>query len=153
MTRQIVQTAVDHLQQLDPVNPHIYEHAITIFEEMRHIPFLVLDFPTLPITVYRSRTHENDNLFENFSDIGLPPAVAVSGFGRCNVPGQPVFYCSDSRGTSFLELLEYWAEEKKNPYLYVTIGRWTINRSFRVVIITSPYAAERAYVRLRSSSG
>jgi hypothetical protein len=143
MTIQTVQALIAQLQQLDPADPQIYNRAISIFEEMKHIPFLVLNFPTLPIIVYRTRTHETDNLFENFSDIGLPPAGAVSSFGRCNVPGQPVFYCSDSRGTSYLELLEYWVEEKKEPYLHVTIGRWTINHSFRAAIITSPFAAER----------
>lgn len=42
-----------------------------------------------------------------------------------------------------MELLEYWVEEKKEEFLYVTIGKWTIENLLKLLIITSPFENDR----------
>ena len=40
---------------------------------------------------------------------------------KCNRPFQSKFYCSENRPTSFMELVEYWAETKTLRKVYATI--------------------------------
>jgi hypothetical protein len=51
---------------------------------------------------YRVRINETHELFENTKDLWWPPAKCVKQ-GRCNEPGQPVFYYSDSEDTAVIE--------------------------------------------------
>lgn len=143
MTTQQVQNSIDNLQSIDPSDPKAYEKAIVAFKSMGQLPFFILDFPKLPINIFHTRTHDTNNYFEKFSDIAIPNRKFVKSFGRCNIPHQPVFYCSDIRPTSYLELLEYWIEEKKEEFLYATIGKWTIENSLKLLIITSPSEKDR----------
>lgn len=143
MTTQQVQEAIHILQTIDPASPDAYNTAVNAYKQMEQLPFFILDLPNLPINVFHTRTHETDNYFKGIDEIALPPETAVKYFARCNVPHQPVFYCSDYRPTSYMELLEYWVEQKKDKYLFVTIGKWTIENSLKVLIVTSPHAGDR----------
>lgn len=143
MNLAAIQRCIDNLNNIDAGDPDGYHKAVEFYKAAKRLPFLILDFPNLPFAVYKTRTHQTDNFFEQFSDIGLPPPGAVVDFGRCNIPGQPVFYCSDYRPTSYIELLEYWVAEKKGRYLYATIGKWKISHSLKALIVTSPFAEER----------
>lgn len=143
MTTQQVQNSIDILQSIDPTDPAAYETAVAAYKLMGQLPFFILDFPALPINVFHTRTHDTNDYFEDFSDISIPPTKFVKSFARCNVPHQAVFYCSDFRPTSYMELLEYWVEEKKEEFLYVTIGKWTIENSLKLLIVTSPFENDR----------
>ena len=143
MTSKQVQNSIHILESIDPTDPAAYDKAFDAYIQMGHLHFLILDFPELPLHVFHTRTHDSNNYFEDFSDISIPPAKFVKSFARCNIPNQPVFYCSDFRPTSYMELLEYWVEEKKEEFLYVTIGKWTIENSLKLLIITSPFEKDR----------
>jgi hypothetical protein len=143
MTTRQIQNCIDILKSIDPTDPTGFDTAIAAFEQMGKLPFFILDFPALPINVFHSRTHETNDYFVDFADISIPPAKFVKSFARCNVPHQPVFYCSDFRQTSYMELLEYWVEEKKEEFLYVTIGKWKIRNSLKLLIVTSPFEGDR----------
>jgi hypothetical protein len=143
MTKQQVQEAIHILQTIDPASPEAYDNAVNAYKHIGKLPFFILDLPNLPINVFHTRTHETDNYFKGIDEIDLPPEAAVKYFARCNAPHQPVFYCSDYRPTSYMELLEYWVEQKKDKYLFVTIGKWTIENSLKVLIVTSPHASDR----------
>lgn len=143
MTAQKAKVCIAILEGLDPQDPTAYDKAVEAYKGIGKLPFLMLDLPNLPINIFHTRTHETDNYFEGLDEVSLPPEAAVKHFARCNVPGQPVFYCSDFRPTSYMELLEYWVEEKKEEFLYVTIGKWTIENTLKVLIVTSPYAEDR----------
>lgn len=143
MTTQQVQDSIHILQSIDPNDPAAYDKAVAAFKQIGQLPFFILDFPNLPINVFHTRTHETNNYFEDFSDISIPPEAAVKSFARCNIRHQPIFYCSDFRPTSYMELLEYWLEEKKEEFLYVTIGKWTIENSLKFLIVTSPFEEDR----------
>ena len=116
MTTQKVQETIHKLQSIDPADPAAYDKAVEDYKHIGQLLFFILDFLDSPKTVFHTRTQDTDNDFENFSDISLPPQAVVKSFARCNAPHQPVFYCSDFRPTSYLELLEYWVEEKKKNF-------------------------------------
>lgn len=64
----------------------------------------------------RVRINKNGNLFENIKELWWPPAENVQR-GRCNDPGQPVFYFSDSEETAIIE-----KQPKKGDTLTVLIS-------------------------------
>lgn len=143
MTVQNVQQAIDILEGLNPVDTYAYEKAIHAYMGIKQLPFLILELDK-PFHVFRTRTHETDDFFMDISDISLPPKHLVKSFARCNRPFQPIFYCSDFRPTSYMELMEYWAEGKsKGDTLYVTISKWRISKPIKTLIITSPNPANR----------
>ena len=136
--KNLILTGIKALEAIDPNAKDAFDQAFAAYKSMGKLPFFIFSLPHLPIHVFHSRTHETDDFFKSYDDIALPPAGVVKGYGRCNRPGEPVFYCSDFRPTSYLELLQYWVEEKKGDVLHVTIGKWTISNSLNVIIITSP---------------
>ncbi|MBN8877749.1 MAG: RES domain-containing protein [Sphingobacteriales bacterium] len=144
MNVEAIKTCIEALNNLDPRSADAYAKAVAYFREAKRVPFFVLDFPNLPFYIFRTRTHQSNNFFEHFADLALPPAGVVGGYGRCNIPGQPVFYGSDFRPTSYMELLEYWVSEKKEQYLFATIGKWKISNQLSALIVTSPYEKDRS---------
>ena len=99
MTIQDIQQCIHELELLNVNSSDAYDEAIAAYKGIGAIPFFLLDMPP-PITVFRTRSHETDNFFEQISDVALAPSTAVKYFGRCNYPSQSLFYCSDFRPTS-----------------------------------------------------
>lgn len=138
-----IKEAIQNLEAIDPAGADAYKSAINLYRSIKNIPFVFAN-TSEPIIAFKTRTHDDDVLFENISEISLPPAYLVKKFGRCNMIYQPTFYCSDFRVTSYAELLEYWVEEKTaNPIIYATIGRWRFMNPVRVLIVTSPNEEDR----------
>jgi len=143
MTTQNVQQAIDKLEAIDPKDHSAYEQALSAYLGITQIPFLIYEFAD-DLDLFRTRTHETDNFFDNFSDIVAPAETLVKSFGRCNRPFQSIFYCSENRPTSYMELLEYWAKNKvKDQFLYVTLSKWNLLKPLLTLIITSPYPQDR----------
>lgn len=139
-----VKKCINSLESIDSNLPSAYAKAMTAFLNLGRLPFLILDMPNLPINVFHARTHTENNFFSNFSDISLPPKNAVKSFARCNIPGQSIFYCSDSTETCYSELLNYWIQLcGTDNYLYVTISHWIISNSLKILLVTSPYEQDR----------
>lgn len=113
MNKEKVIIANSTLNGISPAEPDAYDRAISAYKSIRSVPFFILQFLTGPLNIFRSRTHAENNFFSSFSEIGITPGPFIKNYGRCNKPGQPVFYCSDFRPTSYLKLLQNWVEEKK----------------------------------------
>jgi hypothetical protein len=129
---------INFLDSINPLQRDAYNQVVSAFTAIRHLPvFFVTMHEQCEFS--RTRTHENYILYNKISDLGLPPRNAVKEFARCNTPFQPVFYASENRPTSYMELVEYWAESKPvGSKLYVTTGRWITNKPVRLLIVTSP---------------
>src|SRR5699024_7288040 len=56
-----------------------------------------------------------------FSEHSYPP-INVTSFGRCNFPGNPVFYCSNNPMTALMEVVRE-ADYKKRKFC---ISKWEI---------------------------
>src|SRR5436190_14847865 len=99
MTTQKVQECIHILQTIDPRDPAAYDTAVDAYIRIGQLPLFILDLPDLPKNFFHTRPHESDIFFKDFSEISIPPAAKVKLFARCNVPHQPVLYCSDFRPT------------------------------------------------------
>lgn len=143
MTVENVKTAIAMLETIDPTNEYAYERAFLALMTVKKLPVFVYEVQA-GIEVFRTRTSFEDEKFSQISDISLPPSEVVKSFARCNRPFQSKFYCAENRPTSYIELAEYWAENREvGEKLYVSIGRWLVKRPFTSIIITSPYPEQR----------
>ncbi|WP_207428961.1 hypothetical protein [Pedobacter sp. SYSU D00535] len=143
MTPDNVQKAIDKLEAIDPKDEFAYEKAFMAYKIIKQLPVLIYNFNS-DIEVFRARTHLEDIFYSTKSEIALAPHSAIRNFARCNRPFQSKFYCGENRPTSYIELVNYWTEERnEGEKLYVTIGRWKIKRNFSALIITSPDPEKR----------
>jgi hypothetical protein len=131
------------LNQIDPSNEYAYESAVLAFLKLGGLPLLTYTIPSGTV-FYRTRTHDSEVLFPKISSISLAPKKNVEKFARCNRPFQQVFYCSENRITSYMELVENWISElKPGDKVYVTIGKWELLNDIEVIIVTSPNKTQR----------
>lgn len=138
MTVEKVEKAIALLETINPENEYAYENAVLAYLTIGRLPVLQYDIPAESV-FFRTRTHENDDLFPLISDISITPNQFVKDFARCNRPFQSKFYCSENRPTSFAELVEYWSDTKKiGDKVYVTIGRWKLKKTLTGIIVTTP---------------
>ena len=134
---------IARLESIDPKDEFAYEEAFLAFMTVKKLPVFVFNISE-GLEVFRTRTSFEDALFNHPDEISLAPHKAISSFARCNRPYQSKFYCGDKRATSYIELAEYWADNKDvGEKLYVTIGRWLVKRPFSAIIITSPDPEQR----------
>ncbi len=134
--------AFNTLDSIDPTDELAYEKAITTFNSIGHLPIFIVTVEKSK--VFRTRTHDTADHFTNISDIAITPRNFVKDFARCNRPFQSTFYSSENRPTSFMELIEYWAETKNfGDKLYITIGLWETTRPVNLIIVTTPDISKR----------
>ena len=138
MTVENVKKAITLLEAINPENEYAYEKAVLAYLTIGRLPVLQYEIPAKSV-FFRTRTHEDDDLFPLISDISITPNQFVKDFARCNRPFQSKFYCSENRPTSFAELVEYWSDTKDyGDKVYVTIGRWQLKKPLIGIIVTTP---------------
>jgi len=126
-----------------------YEKILKAFINIKDIPaftniFYRIGNDNKPNVTFRTRTHTDSDFFDKIGDISTPPNWIVKSYGRCNRPNQSVFYSSENRPTSYMELVEYWAREKNiGEKISVTIGVWEFQRDLKFYIIPKPNLKER----------
>jgi hypothetical protein len=129
---------LNSIDQIDATNEYAYEKVLLNFINLDKLPVVLYEIPS-GTHLYRARPHFENILFEEIHKIGIPPQQAVKNYARCNKPFQSVFYCSENRPTSHMELLEYIAEETKiGEKIYVTIGQWLVKVPLNVIIVADP---------------
>lgn len=137
------QKTIELLESINPLDDYAYERAVLAYLKLGGLPIFINELP-VGMSFFHSRTHISEDFFYNVSDISMPPQEYVKNLARCNRPFQSVFYCSETRPTSYMELVEYWAESKKiGESLKVTIGLWELKNSINSIIVTSPDPAKR----------
>lgn len=67
----------------------------------------------------------------NVSYLGAPPEELVSGFQRCNSPGNPLFYCSGHQAPVLYEI-----HPKKGGKVYMS--KWSVIKNDQFLITLSP---------------
>ena len=134
--------AFNTLDSIDPTDELAYEKAFIAFNSIGHLPIFIDTVENSK--VFRTRTHDTADHFTNISDIAITPRKFVKDFARCNRPFQSIFYSSENRPTSFMELLEYWSETKNfGDKLYITIGQWETTIPVNLIIVTTPEILKR----------
>jgi hypothetical protein len=137
------QKTIDLLESINPLDDYAYERAVLAYLKLGGLPIFINELP-IGMSFFHSRTHISEDFFYKVSDISIPPQEYVKNFARCNRPFQSVFYCSETRPTSYMELVEYWAESKKiGESLKVTLGLWELKKTINSIIVTTPDPAKR----------
>ncbi len=133
-----LKTAIHQLESISPLDEFAYEKAIHAFMKIDQLPIFLFRVPA-EFHICRTRTHDSPELFTKISDISFPQNQYVKDFARCNRPFQSKFYCAETRPTSFMELVENWAETMQfGEKLYVTTGLWITKQPLNALIVTTP---------------
>lgn len=130
-----VNRTIEAIEQIDYSNRTAYAKVESALRSIPTLPLLIYDLGE-GTALFRSRTQDSPELYTNIDEIGAPPASAVQQFGRCNMPSQRRFYCSDNRPTSYMELVNNWLASKSlGDKVYVTIGRWVLQVPMPTVVV------------------
>lgn len=138
-----VKEAIAAFERIKTVDETGYQAAMQVFKSVGKLPALIDSMDT-GTRMLRTRSHIDSVLYTKIQEIAAPPKKVLKGFGRCNKPYSPIFYCSEDRPTSFLELLDSWSDELDHQApIYATIGAWYTKRPMNFLIIPSPDAHDR----------
>jgi hypothetical protein len=110
----------------DNVEDFVKEIEALIQTEFEFLPniFKFIEHKNFGLPFYRVRELNSFNNKNLFSEHSYPP-INLVGFGRCNFPKFPVFYCSDNPMISLMEVLrENNLEGKK-----YCISKWELKKS------------------------
>lgn len=138
---------LDHLRQFarDGVDSDVVEKYL--LEMLEHsIPFfshLVLEYHFQEITrlSINRRVIGSNSRIHNIKFLGPPPAEKVKSYGRCNMPGMPVFYGCFNPLTAVGELkpqigdlitVSKWKSKGSQPIKYVPIFKRQPQNHFRM---------------------
>ncbi len=139
----IVKDVIQEVESIDSINPLAYEKAMLAFLRIKKHPWSI-SILEKGWSIFRTRTHSSDNYFSLIDDITSPPPGLVKSFARCNRPYQSIFYASENRPTSYLELINTWANTSKHgDKVIVSIGEWELLEEMHGVVILSPFKHER----------
>lgn len=131
-------TAIKRLEAINPLDEYAYENALLAYLTIKQLPIFIYEIPEGQ-KICRTRTHDTPDLLQTIKNISTPPYQAVKDFARCNRPFQSKFYGAETRPTSFMELVEDWAETKLfGDKIYVTTGLWVTKKSLFAIIVTTP---------------
>jgi hypothetical protein len=129
---------IELLENINSSDDYAYERAVLAYLKLGGLPVFTNDLSS-GLSFFHTRTHESEDFFFKISDISIPPQKFVKDFARCNRPFQSVFYCSETRPTSYMELLENWVDSKKiGEILKITLGLWELKKSIKTIIVTTP---------------
>lgn len=142
--KEVMNNIIQYVFEIDESSEQAYEKAFLAYRNIERVP-IISDIWAKGSLIFRSRTHESvEEVFEKISDISYPHEKYVKNFARVNRPYQSVFYGSENRPTSYMELVEYWAETRKfGEKLSVTIGMWELQKDLTLAIIPIPNPDER----------
>lgn len=88
-----------------------YKQVRLAFSSLGMLPALSVQIPEGQ-QICRARTHHKFTFYKKIKDISAPPFNRIKTFARCNKPFQSMFYGSEIRPISYMELADYWLVKK-----------------------------------------
>lgn len=130
-----VEKAIYQIERLDKSKGHYYEQVLFELSRIEQLPIIIYRLEANDV-FFRTRINNGEN-FETFADLSYPDEKYVSAYARANKPLQQMFYCSENRPTSYIELL---ANLKGNvgDEITLTIGCWQLVEPIDVVLVFDP---------------
>lgn len=126
--------AIDSIEKLENIswpqfaefeNLNQYKKKVEeiIFQEFNIIPdgLRLLKTEDFNLSIFRVREVSSISNIDLITEHSYPP-VAFTGFGRCNFPQNPVFYCSNDPMTALLEVIRDTDYRKRT----FCISKWEI---------------------------
>lgn len=94
-----------------------------------------VDSNTFPFTFYRLRRYDKSMNPALISEYSYPPNHLINSYQRANIPGHPVFYCSNDVSTSIFEVLKN--EPKIDPEDVFYLSEWKFKNNLDIRV--TPY--------------
>lgn len=150
-----VNNLISEIERLDKSKGYYYEQLLFKYSNLEHLPIMIYKLKANDI-FYRSRVHgdRDPDFFQNISEISYPPEKYVYSYARVNKPCQSLFYCSDCRPTSYIELADYLTENKNDgDIINITIGCWQLVEDIEVILIYNPSVERNNAYSIRHGTG
>jgi hypothetical protein len=126
-----VQFAINTIDKIDFTKEEAFNSVVEAIKGIGKIP--------ANNVLFRSRPNDEVNYYKETKKVSYPPKDKVEKYARANIPGQSVFYCSDTRPTCYLELIYDLAENTKiGDTIGITISIWQMSVDCEVVLIIDP---------------
>jgi len=141
--RENVENVIAEIESIRQDDPFGYEKILLTFTKVKQLPIFI-DTIYPGNIFFRTRSHTDDILFKHKSEISNPKKEFVTRFARCNRPLQSVFYGSETRPVSYLELVDHWvATSSFGSKFYATIGRWELTHDINAVLVLNTDPSRR----------
>lgn len=134
---------IEKLESIKSDDPDAYSMALDLIAQLPVMPLFIATIKPTNV-FYRTRPNNGVDSFSHISEVGITPAKYVSSYGRCNKPNESVFYCSENRPTSYIELAQSIAEKNGVGTTFdLTIIGWEIIKPIDVLIVVSTDKKDR----------
>jgi hypothetical protein len=138
-----VESVIAQIEAINEGDDYAYEKILLSLTKVKKLPIFIDTFGA-GTKLFRTRTHTTNTLFSNISELKNPDKTYVSKFARCNRPFQSVFYGSENRPVSYLELVEHWAETADfGSRFYASIGCWETTQDINVILVLNTDTTKR----------
>lgn len=130
-----VENAIRIIERLDKSKGHYYEKLLFELSKIEKLPIIIYRLSANDL-FFRTRINDQDN-YERIVDLSYPNQQYITTYARANKPLQQLFYCSENRPTSYVELLN---DRKCNvgDEITLTIGCWQLPEPVDVVLVFNP---------------
>jgi len=143
----------------------VITHFRSTFKAIPFIPMIIKKGTIL----FRGRKNDEIKhpIFNELKEISIRENQDIIEFGRANIPGQSVFYCSTDEITVIREVTQWYVNDKGraqdllskgildlgwNPFTsFLTISAWVVNEDLRLALLFSPYDKRRSLEVQKSS--
>lgn len=139
-----IKITLNKIKQYDFYGYDFKQITLLIRKYLEALPVIVNTFKSGNYLA-RARTKENDIPYNRFSKITLPIKKLVKSYGRANIPGQTVFYCSSDYETAIKEATQWhitdagtlisrkMLDQNYNPHVkFVTVSIWRAIKDLKV---------------------
>ena len=99
------------IQKLDRIRDVLTHPAIDHAEIVRRVRSVFRDakYQKRPIiyrteAVIRASKRDDEAWFDHVNKFSYPPNALLNNYGRCNCPGEPIFYCSSENAVPIFEI-------------------------------------------------
>lgn len=130
-----VESIIRLIESLKKSNGYYYEELLLALSKIEKIPIIIYRFEENEL-FFRTRVNKVGD-FLKIKDLSYPEPQFIKSYARVNKPLQQLFYCSENRPTSYIELLN---NEKCNvgDEISLTIACWQLVEPLDVVLVFNP---------------
>ena len=130
-----INKAIQIIERLDKSKGYYYEQILFELSRIEKLPIIIYRLESNEL-FFRTRIN-NGNDFEKIAELSYPDEKYVSAYARANKPLQQMFYCSENRPTSYIELLNN-RDGNVGDEITLTIGCWQLVEPVNVVLVFNP---------------
>jgi hypothetical protein len=123
------------ISSINKSNGYYYENLLLELSKIEKLPIIIYRLEANEL-FFRTRINESGD-YLRIKDLSYPDPEYVKSYARVNKPLQQLFYCSENRPTSFIELLNN-RECEVGDEISLTIACWQLVEPLDVVLVFNP---------------